>query len=989
MNIHLNTKSHYTLLKSTLKIDSLINYALKNKHSYVCLCEVNFLGSSLEFIKKAQQNNLKPVVSLEVQTTIFNEQLTFLLTALNNEGIQSLKKISTAALTGGLSDEILLNNLTGLNVSLDLISTPLHNDYLFNNQINTTFIDNLPLNLTYYLSILDNEFKQALLKHNIPLIAAMPIYCHSKDDSASLHILECIKDKKIVDNVVLNNIYHLGLNDDFNYDEIELDNLNKLLNSIENYQLETYDSLPQYKEDSNDYLSKLALAGLSKRLNNKIPDNYLNRLKYELNTIVEMGYSNYFLIVYDYVLFAKKNDILVGPGRGSSAGSLVAYCLGITDIDPIKEDLLFERFLNPERINLPDIDVDFEDSKRGKVIEYLKDKYGVDHVAHITTYDTFKAKNTINDVARVFNIPSYQLKEITRHIDRDDNLVSLLEQSHELRNTLHNNQNLANVYKHAMKLQGLNRNYSTHAAGLLITKEELVKYTPIMKHNDYSTYSTQYTMEYLEEIGLYKMDILGLKTLNILSSILNQIPNLQLNQIPVNDLQTLSLMNQGKTLGIFQFESTGVISALKKMNIKHIDDLVATTALYRPGPMKFLQEFINRQTGVKQPKYLHKDLVNILEPTYGIIVYQEQIMQISQKLAGFSLAKADIIRKGMAKKNITILNDIKKDFINSSVNNGYSLEVASAVYDMIFEFSNYGFNKSHAAAYGLLSYYMAYLKVHYPREFYKSMLSANIYDVKALKKYAYDMQPFGLKILGPNLNKSSEEVIIEDNDYILPFTIIKGIGKVQAQIIINEQQTALFDEYEDSVLRLLNKGLNLKTIEKLIYAGCFDIFNYNRTTMIENLIELEKYFHIVYAKGQQISFSESYLNKPIIIKHAQHKNILEKEFEVLGLYISEHPLSVYESQYPNSSINEFKINNPLLVQIDNIKEIRTKKGELMAFFGVSDQISKTTLILFPDTYQQYQQRYKVKDIILVKGQLSNRNDDIVAKSIKLINERGE
>ncbi|MDH6603904.1 DNA polymerase-3 subunit alpha [Bacilli bacterium PM5-9] len=997
---NLNVKSHYSLLSSTLKIDDIIQNALNNKYEYVALVDYSYFCGALEFIIKAKENNLFPIIGLEFDVSIDDSKQRIIGYAKNTKGFKNLEKISSLILLSDnkcLDYQEFIKYTDDLIIIVDLEHTTLYKNYLLNTEISLSDIDYLKNNFKikyFYFNQNDTTFINNIKNYSdlIEIIASKISY-EKQEDASLQYLLECIDKQEEADSLKIKALgdQHLLSYDEIlnKYNEEIILNTKDFIKQFEVIDLDFNYTLPLYKNDVDEYIKKLSFKGLIKRLNtNDIPQSYLDRLKYELDVIVKMGYSNYFLVVYDYVLFARKNNILVGPGRGSSAGSLVAYCLGITNVDPIENKLLFERFLNPERISLPDIDVDFQDDKREDLISYLKDKYGYDNIAHIITFGTFQAKNSIRDLGRVLKIPNVRLDMILRLIPNVLNvrLSELILNSKELQVVLQANDDLNYVYKHAIKLEGINRHISTHAAGIIISDKSIVEYAPVLKGlND--TLMIQYNMDYLEKIGLYKMDILGLKNLSILSDILNDLEKpLNLLDIPLNDQKTLNLMSSGNTLGIFQFESAGVIKVLKKMKIDTINDMVATTALFRPGPMQYINEYIARKNNEKSFDYLHPDLEDILKETYGIIVYQEQIMQICQKMAGFSLAKADIVRKGMAKKDEKLLQEIKDDFITNSIKNGYTKEIANKVYDMILLFSNYGFNKAHAYSYALLGYYLAYLKANYPKVFFKNILSANVYNVSKLKAYLYEMKQYKLNIKEPNINKSNIEFYVEDNDFVLPLIAIKGLGENNANAIIEERNSnGSFDNFMDTIIRLNKIKINKNIIENLIYAGAMDCFEYNRKTMIENLDKIERYIDINKVNDDQIMLDLVGVPKPTIVKYVEDSHALNKELELLGLYLSNHPLDKYINKYPNAILENITDENSALVIVDTIKEIRTKKGELMAFIGVSDLIESKTLVVFPRTYQKYKSKVQVKDIILIRGKVDEKdNSNIILKALQIL-----
>lgn len=1003
---NINVKSHYSLLNSSLKINDIINFALNNDFKYVSLCDQNYFSGGLEFIFSAKKNNLIPIIGLEITLKKDDYLIKYCAFSINYLGYKNLEKLSSCALSNNelsINEEEFNKYNDGLVFVVDVLSSNIYQNYLLNDEIDNNdikILNELFNNEYFYFIENDDDFKQLFIKasnNEKYIIASSKHYLHKEEHDLYL-MLNAIKESRIVEKGLLNQSGNLYLK---TYDEIkneyksnEIINTEKFLRLFNNYELKLDYTLPLYKKNEyevNEYLKSLSYKGLLKRLHNNVSDIYKTRLIYELDVVRKMGYSNYFLIVYDYVLYAKKNDILVGPGRGSSAGSLIAYTLGITEVDPIKNSLLFERFLNPERLSLPDIDVDFQDDKRDEIIEYLKNKYGSENIGHIATFGTFQAKNTIRDLGRVLDYPNYQIEQILKLMPIEDKrskirLESVLNNSNQLQILLNSNEDLKYIYHKAILLEDVNRHISTHAAGIIIANKELVNYAPIIKGiND--TLMIQYSMDYIEEIGLYKMDILGLKNLSILSNILKRInDDVKLSEININDKKTLDLVSKGQTLGIFQFESDGVIKVLKKMKVDTIDDMVATTALFRPGPMKYIDEYISRKNNIKAFSYLHDDLKPILSSTYGIIVYQEQIMQICQVMAGFSLAKADIVRKGMAKKDKKLLEDIKIEFVNASLEKGYNIDVVNKVYEMILLFSDYGFNKAHAYSYALLGYYLAYLKVNYPIAFYESILSANTYNIQKLKQYFYEMKQLNLKISNPNINISNFDYVYENNEFIMPLLSIKGLGDSNTTNIINERiLNKEYSDYINCVVRLIKAKIGIKIIESLIYSGAFDSFEYNRNTMIENLEKVVNYAQLISVDDKQYTLEIDFIPKPKIIKYKEEYDIIAKELEYLGLYVAKHPLDIYENKYDSLTINNFNVNKQALVYIDFIKEIRTKKGELMAFINASDQVDNISLVLFPIVYSRLKVLLSNKKAILVRGKLDEKDsNNIIVSEIEVL-----
>ena len=702
MYIPLNIKTDYSLLSSLIKIEDLVKIAKEQGFRALGISDDN-LCYAMEFYKECLKNDIKPIIGLKV---IVNEHDIYLY-AKNYKGYQNLCYISS----NDIDIDTIKNNIEGLFLVLPASSIDLYNEL----NIPDTYIGYTKDKVHDYKNISFNEIR-----------------CFNKEDTEYLKYLTLIKEGKTISDEVdeLNDVHLKKIDIDKN----EQDLFEEIYNMVD-LKIIKNDLLPRFNKeqdfDQDKYLENLCKKGLLKRFDNKVPIKYADRLISELNMIKTMGFSNYFLVVWDYVKYAKKNNILVGPGRGSAAGSLVSYSLGITDIDPIKYNLFFERFLNPERVTMPDIDIDFESGKRDLVVDYVTSKYGNKSVAGIITYGTLKAKMVLRDVARVFNMEN----KIDSFIKMFDSKLSLEDnlKNRNITEIISKDPTISRICIISKKLEGLKRTRSVHAAGVVISNEELDRYIPIVKNGD--GYITGFTMGYLEELGLLKMDFLALDNLILISNLIDEIDSINIKDIPLNDEKTLDIFRNVNTEGIFQFESSGIKNVLRKFKVKNFNDLAAILALFRPGPMDNIDSYIRRMEGREKVQYLHKDLEPILSDTYGIIIYQEQIMQIATKMAGFSLGEADILRRAMSKKNNELMLKQKEKFIEGSVNKGYSKDISEKVFDYINKFASYGFNKSHSVSYALISYQMAYLKAHFKNYYMKYLLSMVIGNEVKTKEY--------------------------------------------------------------------------------------------------------------------------------------------------------------------------------------------------------------------------------------------------------------
>ena len=734
----------------------------------------------------------------------------------------------------------------------------------------------------------------------------------------------------------------------------------EVINFVNGINLDLYNHstyLPKYPNtkgvESNIYLASLCNKGLAKRLNNKVSKVYLDRLNFELSVIHKMGYDDYFLIVWDFILFAKKNKILVGPGRGSAAGSLVAYCLGITDVDPLKYGLLFERFLNPERISMPDIDTDFPDNKRDEVIQYVNELYGNKRVCNISAFNTFQYKSAIRDLGKIMKFDSTRIEEIGKLIETND-YDTLLEQFKER----------YDVYKflYIIKgIEGLPRHISTHAAGIIISSFELDDVIPLQTGLN-GLYQSELEAVDLEQIGLLKMDFLGIRNLSIVDEILKEV-NKDINDlrsIPFDDKAVYSLLQKGDTSGIFQLESGGIRKVLMNLKPTCFNDLVAVLALYRPGPMDNIDEFIARKHG-KKFEYLHPILEPILKETYGIIVYQEQIMQIARAFAGFSLGEADLLRRAVSKKNEAKLMELKNDFITRSINKGFSKDVAVNIYDYILKFANYGFNKSHSVAYGVLAYQMAYLKAHYFNVFVSKILNNVIGSKNTLIDYIEYAKERGVVTYKPNVNVSKDTFVVNKVGMFMPLQTIHSIGINTTLDIIKERETnGLFKDFIDFKNRT---KLGPSVMEALIYAGALDCFGLSKRKMIEQ-------------KEMVNDIISKYLVDVIEEENEYEFNFLqEKELEYLGFNLTYNlfnNVEKYYVKYKASTLNGDK--NRAVVVFDRIKEITTKKNELMVVGSIKDPSCKADFVLFPKALKMVKCKLEYGKLYLIEFTLKHEED---------------
>ena len=966
-------KTDYSLLNSLIKIDDLIKKLKKLNITSCAICDDNLYGT-MEFINKMNKNNIKAIIGLDI--ILDNNHI--LLYAENEIGYHNLVRIENIK----NDRELTLN---------DLITYS-------NNLVCIVFTSSLFESLKQYfnhifIGVSQNE-ESNFNSYKDNLVYVSKTLFLEEYEYKYLPYVCMIKSGKTISDGIEFNYQNNYL---YNYDDLvnrlsfnTLNNTNKisdLCNIV--FTKELY--MPKYDvPDSKEYLKNLSLKGLYKRLNGNVTDTYLNRLNYELDIILNMHFEDYFLVVYDYIRYAKQNNILVGPGRGSAAGSLVSYCLGITEVDPIKYNLLFERFLNPERITMPDIDTDFPDTKREQVIDYVKSKYKETNVAGIITFGTLGGRQAVRDVGRVLNIDIKDIDYICKRLNFKESLKELVKRDKEIYKLIDSSDRFKLLYNIVNRIEGNKRHTSIHAAGIVISYKPLYEILPIIKNNSDDLYLTEYTMEYLEDIGLIKMDFLGIKNLSIIDNVINDINkelnlNINFNKIPLDDPKVMSLFYNGDTTGIFQFESDGMRKFLKDLKPKNFNDLCAAIALFRPGPAENIPSYIKRKEGKEKIDYIDDSLYEILKDTYGIIIYQEQIMLIAQKLANYTLGEADILRRAMSKKKYDVLKQEENKFIEQSINNGYSKETSQEVFNLILKFANYGFNKSHSVSYTLVAYKMAYLKYYFPKYFYANLLKGVIGSEIKIKEYTNEIKKLGIKILPPSVNLSYDYKFRVLNEGIMfPIASIRNLGGVISNYIVEGRKDGFIDIF-DFVKRTISKINNKKVIESLIYSHSLECFGYNINTLLNNIDSIINYIELTK------EIDESIIPKPNIDMYEELDSdiILEKEKELFGMYITSHKTEKYKLNYSNivdlSNIKENHNKNiTIIVNVDRIKETLTKKGDNMAFISGSDNTGTVSITLFPDMYKST--NVKRNDIIKVFGRVERRFDEyqVIANNIEVL-----
>ena len=934
--IPLKITTEYSLLKSLIKLPDLISFLLENNIKECSICDEN-LNGFMEFYLKCKENNIKPIIGLD---TVF-ESMHIYVYAKNYFGYQQLLKIDY------LKNNMKLSYLENSNL---LVIIPFKSIDIYEK---LKYKDNV------YIGFCNDIEKNNALLISDKIVYVDNVRCLYKKDISYLKYLKMLND---------NFVY----NDNAYYKNSSLENIKTTYEFSKQINLEIpFDKkyIPKFNNSDNnyEYLKKLCILGLNKRFNGKVSNKYKERILYELDVINKMGFVDYFLIVYDYVLYAKKNDIFVGPGRGSAAGSLVSYSLGITNIDPIKYDLLFERFLNINRKKMPDIDIDFESDKRINMIEYVKNKYGFDKVAVGLTFNNYKAKLILRDLAKLLKVDSNVFDKFIKNINSS---LSLKEnyQNEKVKKYIEMYSELKNLYDISYHLEGLKKNTSTHAAGVIISSEKLGKIIPIS--NEDGTLKTGIEMPYLEKMGLLKMDFLALEKLNIISKVSKKIKNFNINNIPLDDKKTLKIFYDADTDDIFQFESSYAKSVLDKLKITSFNELTVSLALVRPGANKQIDEYLkNKKEGIN----LTGDLAEILGATYGTIIYQEQVMKIFEKVGGYSLFEADDIRVAISKKKEDIINAQHDNFVSGGIKNGYSKEFVENLFNKIKEFGGYGFNKSHSVAYALVSYQMAYLKANYPKEFMFYLLENNK-DISKCEKILSSLKNSGYKLLKPNINYSIDKYAEKNGYILLPLNIIRGLNDDIINKIIRVRENGFNDIFDFFVKT--NSFLNNETYLILIKSGALDIFKINKQTMIKNIDVILNYASI-YSEG---------LGKPILTKYPEYDDTTLREFEILsyGMYITNHPCSKYKDVIKVENIKNYLFKNVnMVLLIKNIRTIKDKKGGEMAFLECEDETGKVNLTMFSSLYAKNND-LKVNELIRVNVKVSKRFDklNVLVNNIK-------
>lgn len=1052
--VNLHTHSHFSLLDGLARIEGLVDRAKSFGMPAMALTDHGSLYGAIEFYKACKAQSVKPIIGVETYLTSKSrfdkgvnkedgERRHLILLAKDEQGYKNLVRLVSLSYLEGfyykarIDYELLEKYHEGIIATSACMNGPLGHAILHGQ-------DPEPL-LQRFLDIFGSDFYLEIQHHphlpdqdiinkrlielsrswKVPLVATLDSHYLTPDDAESHDVLLCLQTKKEKSDT--NRLCMLG--EDFSFtngDELAeafshvpeaLSNSLAIAESVDLTISFGKTILPEYSlpgdRTPEEELRMLCEEGLKKRYPEET-EVIRTRLEYELGVILKAGYPSYFLIVQDFVTWAKKQGIVVGPGRGSAAGSIVAYILFITNVDPLAYDLYFERFLNPERVSMPDIDLDFADTRRDEVLRYVEEKYGKDHVAQIITFGTMAARVSIRDVGRVLAKPYSFCDTLAKLIPPHMTLAQSIEAVPELKELVKTNEDARQIMTIAAKLEGVARHTSTHACGVVITPKPIMEYVPCQYASpDDKTIVTQYSLHSVEDLGLLKMDFLGLSNLTILEHAKNIVEKthniiIDYDTLPINDELTYQLLQEGKTTGVFQLESAGMKRYLKSLQPSEMEDIIAMVALYRPGPMDLIPDYIAGKKGIKKPKYLHPKLEPILNKTYGIAVYQEQVMRMVQDLAGFSKGEADVLRKAVGKKISKLLNEQKQKFVTGCVENGIKSELAEKIFEFIEPFAGYGFNRSHAACYALIAYQTAYMKAHFPAEFMAALLTADQHNMDRIAIEIEECKQMGMAVLPPDVNESYKSFTAVKDSESNAFSrirfgllAIKNIGEHVVDSIVSQREAAgPYESIEKFLERMPDKDLNRKSLESLIRSGALDRFG-DRNVMLYN-IEKMLAFHrgVAVGESRQGSLFGSISFRPVLTLDAapalDPQQKLRWEKELLGLYLTEHPLQSIEPlmrQYVTSA-SEIKLRkDEAMVRvcgvITQMKKIVTRKNESMLFAKIEDLSDSIEVIVFPSVWKDTHHLWNDEAIVFIEGKVSQKDQEIkiLCSRVRLVDEQ--
>lgn len=1061
---HLHVHSHYSLLDGLAKIDDLVNRAKELGMESLALTDHGVMYGSVEFFVKAKAAGIKPIIGCEMyfapggrhnkNNTVIDKTRHHLTLLVKNEaGYKNLMKLVSIAHLEGfyykprIDEEVLRKYSEGLIGLSGCIQGGIPQAVINKNIEEATKIAKNYQEIfgegNFYMEIqhLPNLEKQVVAnegmleiskKTGIPVVATGDVHYAKKEDAETQDILLCIQmNRKVPEKDRLNLMdFDLSLKSGEEMSKLFKDIPEAIENTQEiaakcNYEIKLGETqLPHFEVPDGytdeTFLRHITKQGLKKRYPNEkdITKVHLDRMEYELKIIEEMGFPSYFLIVQDFTNWAKEQGIVVGPGRGSAAGSFVSYLIGITNIDPIEYNLLFERFLNPERISMPDVDMDFADDRRDEVLDYVRQKYGDDHVAQIITFGTMAARAAIRDAGRALDYPYDFCDKTAKMIPMFSTISDALENVPEFKTFYNSDSEAKKLIDSAQKLEGVARHASMHACGVVITKEPVTNYTPLQKitgsrEGTVTQYASSTKYSVVEKIGLLKMDFLGLKNLTIIQNALNIVrktkgDDIDIEKIPLDDKPTYELLQKAQTTGVFQLESSGMKRYLKQLKPSNLEDVIAMVALYRPGPMDWIPDFIDRKHGRKKIEYLHPKLEPILKNTYGIAVYQEQVMQMAQALAGFSLGGADMLRKAMGKKIPELIKKEKIKFVDGAVEKGVNKGIAERIFAFIEPFAGYGFNRSHAACYALIGYQTAYLKAHYPAEFMAALMTSDQSNIDRIAIEVDETKNMGIEVLPPNVNESFEEFAVvkgDDGKERIRFGLnaIKNVGHNVAQEIVEERKkNGKYKSLIDLLERVNGKDLNKKSIEALSKVGALEEFE-ERNKVLENIdiiLSFSKNIQKMKNSNQTSLFGGLDLEAPSITLAetipASKKQKLHWEKELLGLYVSDHPISDYKEYFsrmatPIKSLDNNTVGKPIKVGgvITKVQKIVTKRKQSMAFVTIEDLGGSIEILVFPHALETTGAVWQEENIILASGKVSDKDGvfKLLVDDAKIVNDQ--
>ncbi|WP_099974719.1 DNA polymerase III subunit alpha [Lactobacillus terrae] len=1006
MKTQLQVISSYSLLHSPLKINELVASAKEYGYTSLALTDINNLYGSIDFYNASKKAGIKPIIGVTIEIKgLLNdsENYPLVILAKNNIGYQNLLKVTSIVNSG--KDDYSIDDIQNFLSDLFVISTVEKNELLDIDEVDLYLnkIQNYLDEKSFFIGVTSNpdeldsssRLSKISQQTRIPTVALGDVRYLNKEDYPAYKTLQLLqsgeKSNSVSDlqSAVGENYLKTPkeIDDEFKKYDFGSALINAdLIAGQCNVEIEfKQPQLPKYKTPDNvsstEFLSVLAHRGLEKRCNSNVTKEYAERLNYELEVIDKMGFADYFLIIWDVIKYSHSVSIKTGPGRGSAAGSLVSYSLGITQVDPIKYDLLFERFLNPQRVNMPDIDLDIPDNRRDELVRYMHDKYGTDHMAQIITYGTMAAKMSLRDVSRTFNQTTHQQSRWSSAIPRIPQVINVslseaLEKSSDLRDLIDETPENKLIFKIAHRLEGIPRHYSKHAAGIVLSQSPLEETVSVQLEED-GINLTQQSKNNVEKLGLLKMDFLGLRNLSILDSATSIIrqefdSEFRVEDIDLNDPATLELFQRGDTSGVFQFESDGIRAVLRRLKPTSFDDIVATNALYRPGPMDNIQSFIDRKHGKEQIVYPDSKLEDILKSTYGIIVYQEQVMQVSSEMAGYSLADADLLRRAISKKNEKLMNENRIKFVNGAIEKGSSRENAEKVFDYIQTFGNYGFNKSHSVAYSMLAFWLAYIKVHFPAAFYTCLLNSVKNDSVKIPAFVSEAKKRKVIVNKPDINKSEAEFSIIDGNIYFGLLDIKGVRKDLANNIIENRSEEPYQNISQLLKRIESRYLKKEYIEPLVFSGALDNFNPNRR---ELLLDIRDQIESIGLAGTNLFLNDLLDPKQNQVDDFTLVERLNQEKEYLGTFVSGHPVAKYRENIADNFtlINELEanLNNNVTIfgQVSSQRVIRTKKGQQMEFLTLTDETGEISVTVFPQLYSKLSNMDLLNKMTIIKGKL--------------------